>query len=219
VRASNHRLSRVGALKTKQRQARPGEINGDFIDRFTLAHLASGVALGMAGASVPFALLLGALWEVAEGPLKNSYPTAFPYPSQDAPANQLGDILAVAGGAILAQLLTKNRTKKEDSMRSEVGRGGGGHGGGGGGGGHRGGGGGGHRPGGGGGGGRRHGGHHGGHGHGFYGGGFYGPVIDDRRIIIDDEDEADADEIDQAMRTLRRAPPHLVDRILRRHGV
>ncbi len=85
------------------RAAAAGEINGDLVDRFTLLHLASGVALGLVGATPSQALAVGAAWEVLERALKESIPEAFPHPSQDSIENATVDTLAVWLGCALAR--------------------------------------------------------------------------------------------------------------------
>ena len=92
-------------MKKRARQAKPGEINGDLVDRFTLLHLLAGMALGAAGASVPLALGVGTVWEFVERPLKDRVPVIFPDSSQDTPLNAVGDSLAVALGCALARFL------------------------------------------------------------------------------------------------------------------
>jgi hypothetical protein len=80
------------------RIARPGEINGDAVDRFTLAHYAFGVMLG-AGRLPWWAVPLVAIgWEALERPLKRHIPGAFPHASQDSWPNMIGDALAVIAG-------------------------------------------------------------------------------------------------------------------------
>jgi hypothetical protein len=80
------------------RMARPGEINGDALDRFTLAHYAFGVLLGAGRApwwSVP---LVAVSWEALERPMKRAWPRVFPHSSQDSWPNMIGDALAVLFG-------------------------------------------------------------------------------------------------------------------------
>ncbi len=95
----------------KTRVARRGEINGDLIDRFTLAHFASGVGLGVLGASVPLALVVGAGWEVIERPLKDAVPSAFPNATQDRLINVVGDIVAVGLGCALVAVLRRSKKR------------------------------------------------------------------------------------------------------------
>lgn len=80
-------------------------INHVAIDRFTAAHTAAGVIAGIAG--VPFwATALGAVaWEIAERPLKQFIPRAFPHPSQDSAANSIVDALAVCAGWAAARFV------------------------------------------------------------------------------------------------------------------
>ena len=80
------------------RGAHSGEINGDFVDRFTLAHAAGGAALGLMRTSFPTALVVAVGWELVERPLKDAYPALFPHETQDTLPNAVGDVLAVLGG-------------------------------------------------------------------------------------------------------------------------
>ena len=89
----------------EQPTADPGTINGDALDRFTLAHAASGAVAG-ALKSPWWATLAGALlWELVERPLKNKYPEAFPNSSQDTVPNAICDVAAIMVGWGAAQLI------------------------------------------------------------------------------------------------------------------
>lgn len=81
-----------------QRQAAPGEINGDPVDRFTLVHGGAGALLGAIGA--PWWLTLGVAigWELIENPLKDAVPEAFPHASHDTVPNAIFDSLAMMAG-------------------------------------------------------------------------------------------------------------------------
>ena len=75
----------------EQPTADPGTINGDAIDRFTLAHAASGAVAG-ALRSPWWATLTGALlWEIVERPLKNKYPFDAGHRSERDPRRRRGD--------------------------------------------------------------------------------------------------------------------------------
>jgi hypothetical protein len=95
----------------KEPAAEPGTINGDAFDRFTLAHFASGVVSGSFN-SPWWATATGAvLWEVAERPLKDRWPGAFPHSSQDSLANAVVDVLAVMAGWWATRLLFDASTR------------------------------------------------------------------------------------------------------------
>ena len=67
-----------------QRLAKRGEINGDPIDRFTLAHLAWGAGMGALGCPWWAALGTALVWDIIiERPLKNLRPDLFPNSTQD----------------------------------------------------------------------------------------------------------------------------------------
>lgn len=85
-------------------EAKPGEINGDSIDRFTAGHAAFGVLLGLGRVPWWVALGLAVGWEIVENPLKDRFPKLFPHPSHDAPVNATFDVLAVMTGWTLAQV-------------------------------------------------------------------------------------------------------------------
>lgn len=91
------------------RIARPGEINGDAFDRFTLAHLGAGVAMGALRVPMWLVVVLALGWELAERPLKRKFPGAFPHSSQDTAQNAIVDAAAVIGGATFVQLLVMRR--------------------------------------------------------------------------------------------------------------
>src|SRR5687768_11370527 len=80
------------------RVASPGSINGKPVDRFTMVHFASGVALARLGAPFWTTCLLSVAWEVVEGPLKARFPDAFPNPTHDRTINAVTDTLAVLLG-------------------------------------------------------------------------------------------------------------------------
>ena len=92
----------------KQRLALPGEINGDPIDRFTLAHLGWGAAFGAAGAPWWVALLSSVVWDVLlEPPLKDHFPRIFPNATQDTPQRVATDTAAwMLGWGVVTTLRT-----------------------------------------------------------------------------------------------------------------
>ncbi len=81
-----------------QREALPGEINGDAFDRFTLAHLGWGAALGALGLSFPLTVAIGVAWEFVEDPLKDQFSGLFPNATHDSTENAVVDVLAVMLG-------------------------------------------------------------------------------------------------------------------------
>ena len=89
--------------------AKPGEINGDAVDRFTLAHLAAGAVLG--GLRVPLLIVVAVAlgWELVERPLKRNYPKAFPHASQDTAQNAIVDAAAVIAGAVFMRKMVGKR--------------------------------------------------------------------------------------------------------------
>jgi hypothetical protein len=91
------------------RAARRGEINGDALDRFTIAHGAAGVLMGLGRVPWWGALVLAVGWELAERPLKRVIPRAFPHASQDSLANATCDVLAVMAGWGAMQLFPQIR--------------------------------------------------------------------------------------------------------------
>jgi hypothetical protein len=80
------------------RVALPGEINGDAIDRFTLAHFGVGVALGLLGAPTWVAAGWAVGWEIVEDRLKDALPRLFPNATHDTKENALTDAAAVLLG-------------------------------------------------------------------------------------------------------------------------
>jgi hypothetical protein len=80
------------------RPALPGEINYDWFDRFTLAHLAIGCVYGWLGLQWWWMAALAIGWEWLENPMKAYLPWMFPHASKDTLRNSIGDCLAVASG-------------------------------------------------------------------------------------------------------------------------
>ncbi len=81
-----------------QPTARRGFINGNPIDRFTLAHAAVGGVYGWFGLPWSAVVALAIGWELLERPIKDAVPELFPHPSQDTAENALLDAAAVIGG-------------------------------------------------------------------------------------------------------------------------
>lgn len=78
--------------------ASPGTINGDMLDRFTLAHAAVGAVYGLAGLGGAPVVALALGWELLERPLKDAAPQLFPHATQDTAANAIADAAAVIVG-------------------------------------------------------------------------------------------------------------------------
>lgn len=83
--------------------APPGEINGDMFDRFSLLHAGFGYICGKAGVGLTGVSLLAIAWEFAERDLKKRHPSIFPHPSQDSPANAVGDVIIAIAAWSLAR--------------------------------------------------------------------------------------------------------------------
>lgn len=92
-------------MSDADRIASPGEINGDVVDRFTLAHGAAGVLAGSVGVGPLGALALAVGWEIVERPLKRALPGAFPNATQDTWGNMVGDVGAFMIGWFIANRL------------------------------------------------------------------------------------------------------------------
>lgn len=86
------------ARRLGNRTAFPGEINHALVDRYTVGHAAVGVLLGLGRAPWWLALVVALGWEVVERPLKNAFPRAFPYATQDTLGNSLLDAGAMMAG-------------------------------------------------------------------------------------------------------------------------
>ena len=87
------------------RPAQPGEINHDWVDRFTLAHLLIGCLYGWLGLPWWAMLALAVFWEWVENPMKAYLPWLFPHATKDTLRNSIGDCLAVAAGWLLTGAL------------------------------------------------------------------------------------------------------------------
>lgn len=80
------------------RTARPGEMNHNAVDRFTLGHGAVGVLMGLARFPPWAAVVIAVGWELIENPLKDRFPQVFPHASHDTPQNATFDVLAMLLG-------------------------------------------------------------------------------------------------------------------------
>jgi len=78
--------------------AKPGEVNHDCVDRFTLVHASIGVVYGLVGLGLGFTLALAVGWELVENPLKAYLPRLFPNATRDTLRNAVCDGLAVLAG-------------------------------------------------------------------------------------------------------------------------
>ena len=85
--------------------ARPGEVNHDFVDRFTFVHAAIGVAYAFLGLGLASTVALAIGWELVENPVKSCMPRLFPHASKDTLRNAVGDTLAVPAGWSVTRLL------------------------------------------------------------------------------------------------------------------
>lgn len=74
--------------------SKPGEVNHDFVDRFTLVHAVIGLAYALAGFGFVSVLVLTVAWELVENPLKACLPRLFPNATADTLRNAVGDVLA-----------------------------------------------------------------------------------------------------------------------------
>ena len=93
------------------RTAKPGEINYDALDRFTLGHFSVGVILGLARVTPGWAAAVAIGWEFIERPLKDMYPEVFPHSTQDTARNAAVDALAMlAGYGLIRSLPPNNQT-------------------------------------------------------------------------------------------------------------
>lgn len=78
--------------------ARPGEINYNTFDRFTLVHFGVGILYAWFKLSCVTAFLLAVGWELVENPLKLWLPILFPHATADTISNSVGDVIAVLFG-------------------------------------------------------------------------------------------------------------------------
>lgn len=94
------RTLRVRAQKNARRRENGyPPINTGIIDRWTVAHLVSGLGMGAMGMTWSEAVAAGAVFELAERMAKERNPEAFPHPRQDSALNTLGDLAAIGIGA------------------------------------------------------------------------------------------------------------------------
>lgn len=123
---SNHRarlewMNQMLSREPRNGLASPREINGTAFDRFTFVHFGSGVLMSKLG--LPFwATCIGAVaWEIAERPLKDKFPGAFPHAKQDRWTNVTTDTLAVLLGWGVGRLQsTLRRNPTPQKVRSQA---------------------------------------------------------------------------------------------------
>ena len=91
------------------RTARPDEINGGYVDRYTVVHVCSGILIrGLGKKKIGWLAALGLAvgWEFLEHPMKDAWPGVFaPYDTQDSFPNSFVDVVAVMLGYGLMSLL------------------------------------------------------------------------------------------------------------------
>lgn len=94
------------------------EVNHKPVDRFTAAHAAAGLLLGLSGrVSFSSALLLAVGWELIENPLKERWPHLFPHPSFDSFQNSALDAVSVMAGWTFARyVLTPEEERRRDAL-------------------------------------------------------------------------------------------------------
>lgn len=92
-----------------QRDALPGEINGDALDRFTIGHGAVGVLMGLGRMPWWGALTVAIGWEFVERGLKEAIPAAFPNATQDTTSNAIFDSMAMMLGWTAVQLFPPDK--------------------------------------------------------------------------------------------------------------
>lgn len=88
--------------------AKPGEINGDALDRFTLLHFGAGAALGAVGAPWWAVVTVAIGWELLERPLKRKAPELFPHSSQDTVPNAVVEPIRDAGALIAKRKMARD---------------------------------------------------------------------------------------------------------------
>jgi len=86
--------------------AKPGEVNHDCVDRFTLVHASIGVVYGLGGLGLTSVCVLAVGWELVENPLKAWCPRVFPSATRDTLRNAVCDTLAVFAGWSAVQYLS-----------------------------------------------------------------------------------------------------------------
>ena len=87
------------------RAAKPGEVNYELVDVYTLAHAGWGFILGKKGIGFAEVAMASIGWEIIERPLKNHLPAIFPKSSQDSLQNSIVDATATIAGWWVAQKL------------------------------------------------------------------------------------------------------------------
>lgn len=105
-----------GDVRTDPFEALPGEINFDPLDRFTFAHMGSGMAMGLFRLPWWVALLTAVSWDMIERPLKAGFPHWFPHYTQDTPQHVVVDAAAWMIGWALSKQLMDYRARQRALM-------------------------------------------------------------------------------------------------------
>ncbi len=89
------------------------EINKSPVDAYTVVHFGAGVAAHRYGINFWTTLAGGFIWDYAIEPVaKETYPSAFPHPSPDAPCHQFIDAIAPAVGWLIYDWFKKREVKQ-----------------------------------------------------------------------------------------------------------
>lgn len=101
-------------------KAKDGEVNYDLFDRYTVAHFATGIGLGVARLKWWQALMFAVGWEIIETPLKRAIPGIFPYSSEDTLKNAAGDAIGMMAGWGAWRLLDRaSRTSRFETAAEQ----------------------------------------------------------------------------------------------------
>jgi hypothetical protein len=80
------------------RMAEPGEINGDYFDRYSFGHAAFGVMMALGRVPPWAAVFIAVTFESSEDWLKDNLTPLFPYATHDSPKGFVGDIASTLAG-------------------------------------------------------------------------------------------------------------------------
>jgi hypothetical protein len=82
-------------------------MNQSFVDAMSLIHIVVGAGFRLFRVPLWLTLVAAIAWEVVEHVLKIHHPEMFVFPSQDSPANSIGDVLCAALGWGLAGWISR----------------------------------------------------------------------------------------------------------------
>lgn len=87
-------------------------VNENFLDRFSLVHVATGAIFEIASIPAPLAIGAQVAFELAENELKKWHAPMFPVSTPDSWQNQIGDVASFVAGYYGARMIKNDEGGK-----------------------------------------------------------------------------------------------------------